>query len=140
MTQDSLQQLFTADGEESDTIKILVVDDDEEIRELLSFKLGQRYSVAAVANGDACLDYLNDPETPVPDVITLDLMMPKLNGFEILEVLDTKDKFDAVKPVVVSGLGGDDNLSRAFELGAADFVRKPISFDELAIRIERLLP
>lgn len=139
MTQDSLERLFATDGEEPEAVKILVVDDDEEIRELLSFKLGQQYSVAAVANGNACLDYLEDPETPVPDVITLDLMMPKVNGFEILKVLDADDRFTDVNPVVVSGLGGDDNLSRAFDLGAADFVRKPISFDELAIRIERLL-
>jgi len=139
MSQDSLEELFRDDTEGVDEVHVLVVDDEEEIRELLSFKLGQHYSVATVSDGDACLDYLEDPETLQPDIITLDLMMPKVNGFEILELLDAHARFKEVKPIVVSGLGGDDNLARAFELGAADFVRKPISFDELAIRIERLL-
>ena len=125
--------------DDGDEVHVLIVDDDEETREYLTFKLGQQYSVAAVADGEECLEYLDDFDTPFPDVMTLDLMMPKVDGYEILEAIASHDWYADVSPIVVTGMNQEENLTRAFQLGAADFVRKPISIEELRIRIERLL-
>jgi DNA-binding response OmpR family regulator len=117
--------------------KILVVDDEPEVVELLSFTLTQAgFSVETAANG---IEALRQARTTHPDLIVLDLMMPELDGFTVCEVL-RRDPATAAIPILIltaasSGLarlGGRD-------VGATDYITKPFSLKQLVSRAHDLL-
>lgn len=139
MSQDPLHELFSKESEEATAPHVLIVDDDEGVREFLAFELGREFEVEAVASGGECLEYLKADAHHLPDVITLDLMLPKRDGFAVLEEIREHPRFLDVEIIVISGLGQGDSKTKAFELGASDYVTKPIDIDELVMRIERLV-
>lgn len=79
MSHDSRRELFSEDDEEADP-HVLIVDDDEPVRELLALRLGTDFTVESIADGEECLSYLRDEDTPIPDVMTLDRMFPNRKG------------------------------------------------------------
>lgn len=112
--------------------KILLVDDDLEFRDLLKETLeSEGHYVVAATDG---LDALMRLDTFTPDVILLDLMMPKLNGFEML--LARKDKTPVI---VISAIDNEEERIKGYELGADDFLSKPFSVKELLVRIQVLI-
>lgn len=112
--------------------KILLVDDDLEFRDLLKEALeGEGHDVVCAADG---LDALMRLDTFTPDVILLDLMMPKLNGFEML--LARKDNTPVI---VISAIDSEEERIKGYELGADDFLSKPFSVKELLVRIQALI-
>ncbi|BCV66570.1 response regulator transcription factor [Shewanella carassii] len=112
--------------------KILLVDDDLEFRDLLKETLeSEGHYVVAATDG---LDALMRLDTFTPDVILLDLMMPKLNGFEML--LARKDKTPVI---VISAIDNEEERIKGYELGADDFLSKPFSVKELLVRIQALI-
>ena len=111
---------------------ILVVDDDPEIRRLLSFIMesaGLRTCVAA--SGAEALAHI---EEQVPDLIILDIMMDQLNGFELLTVL--RDKKLMLPIILLSAKTEDMDKVHGFGLGADDYVTKPFSPIELVARVQ----
>jgi DNA-binding response OmpR family regulator len=74
-----------------------------------------------------------------PDVLVLDLMMPKLSGFDVLTQLGQTPDAPRPKIIVLSGRGREPDVVRAFELGADDYMTKPFNPQELMARIARLL-
>ena len=139
MSQDPLSELFSDHREETTATHVLVVDDDEGVREFLAFELGQVFQVDAVASGEECLEFLAADGRPTPDVITLDLMLPKRDGYKVLQTIRDEPKYLDVEVVVISGLGQGDSTTKAFDLGAADYVTKPVNVEELVRRIDRLV-
>jgi len=94
--------------------------------------------IRRVADGDEAIAYLRgidgfaDREKfPLPRLILLDLKMPRLNGFDVLEWLGKHDKFRTVPVVVLSSSNHDADLKRAYELGVNSYLIKPVSFDSL---------
>ncbi len=91
-----------------------------------------------VADGDEAIAYLrgadgfaNREKFPVPRLILLDLKMPRLNGFDVLEWLRKHDKLRTMPVVVLSSSNHDADLKRAYELGVNSYLIKPVSFDSL---------
>jgi PAS domain S-box-containing protein len=102
---------------------ILVVDDNETNRDLLSRQLErQGYSVAIAPNGQQALQML---QTSSFDLILLDLIMPEMNGFEVLERLKIDDKLYQIPVIMISSLDEIDSVVRCIEMGAEDYLSKP---------------
>jgi DNA-binding NtrC family response regulator len=112
--------------------RVLIVDDDEAIRESLEMVLEPRYQVATARNGKVALDHL---EASPADVVLLDLMMPVLDGPGFMAEAQRRG---LVAPVILMS-AGTDLRTRARELGASDFMQKPITLELLEEKIARAL-
>lgn len=116
--------------------KILVAEDNKLILETISRNLlREDYDVFKVIDGKECLKFLDENEV---DLIITDLYMPVINGHEVISILRNERK--NFTPIMVLSAGGaEDNVLKAFELGADDFMVKPFSLTELNIRVRKLL-
>jgi DNA-binding response OmpR family regulator len=111
--------------------RILVVDDEERILNFLRSKLrASGYEVLTAGNG---LEALEQAQAQEPDLIVLDLLMPKMDGFETLKELRS---FSAVPVIILSAKGTDVDRIKGLGLGADDYLPKPFNPDELVARIE----
>ncbi len=112
-----------------------MVDDEPEIRRALRTGLGyQGYEVRAVGCGEEALAQVAGWR---PDVVLLDLGLPGIDGFEVLQELRSRDRRAAV--IVVSVMPGEQDKVRALDLGADDYVVKPFGVEELLARIRAAL-
>lgn len=119
-------------------MKILVVEDEEVLSKVLQEKLQQSgYEVAIAADGEAALSMAKSFN---PDAIVLDLLLPKKNGFEVLEVLKSDQALKMIPVVVVSNLGEDSDIKRSLSLGAADYyVKSEHPINEIVEKIQGVL-
>ena len=118
----------------ADTKKtVLIVEDEELLLTLLRDELVQRgYSVLVSKTGEDAVAVLGESDTTI-DLIALDLMLPKMDGFAVLEHIKKDDRLQNIPVVVLSNLGGDENTKRAMDLGAADyFVKSDMTPDKIA--------
>lgn len=117
--------------------KILIAEDDNEIRELLLFKLQTAgYEVHAVVDGE---QLVAAAESLQPDLVILDWMMPRLNGLDTCVALRSKPKFHSLPIMLLTAKGQEIDVERGFTAGVDDYVVKPFSPRELVRRIEALL-
>ncbi len=118
-------------------VTILVADDEEHVRILLKRILEEAgYGVVTAANGNEALDKLVQSENQEPQLILLDIMMPGLNGFQVLEQI--RKRFD-IPVMMLTAKQEVTSVRDAIDLGADDYVRKPFSTRELLARIEAKL-
>jgi CheY-like chemotaxis protein len=109
---------------------ILVVDDDIDIRDAIRVVLqGHGYQVAAAANGRDALDYLHRAEPP--DLVLLDLIMPVMDGWQFRKEQKRDPALAAIPVVVIS------SAAQSPPLGVADFLQKPVAFDQLLRTVRR---
>ncbi|GEJ57240.1 diguanylate cyclase [Anaeromyxobacter diazotrophicus] len=116
--------------------RLLVVDDDEDAREALAMMLGDEYDVLLAADG---LEALEAAQATRPDLVLMDLYMPRMDGLAALEALRADPATADVPVILISARGDDLTRSRSLDLGALDFLSKPFSGRELKARIERTL-
>ena len=110
---------------------ILLVDDEERILNFLRSKLrAVGYKVLTAING---LEALESVQAEEPDLIVLDVVMPKMDGFEMLQQLR---RFSAVPVIILSAKGTDECKIKGLGLGADDYLPKPFNPDELVARVE----
>ena len=115
--------------------RILIVDDDDEIRELLEFDIASSgYFVATAVNG---LEGLNKALNNTYDLILLDVMMPKMNGFEVCK--NIRQAKLAVPVLMLTAKGTIDDKTTGFDCGADDYLVKPFDIQEVLLRIRVLL-
>ena len=111
--------------------RILIVDDEPRILNFLSSKLrALGYEVLTASNGAEALEQVQAEE---PDLVVLDIMMPKMDGFETLKELRT---FASVPVIILSAKGANADKVKGLSLGADDYLAKPFGPDELVARIE----
>jgi two-component system KDP operon response regulator KdpE len=111
--------------------RILVVEDEERIINFLSSKLkASGYEVLTASNG---LEGLEQAQAQEPDLIVLDLLMPRMHGLDMLKGLRT---FSAVPVIILTARGADADRIKGLQLGADDYLPKPFNPDELVARIE----
>ena len=116
---------------------ILVAEDDSVTRRLITFKLQREgYAVVAFANGEELFAHA---AAHPPAIIILDLMMPIQDGFSTLRQLKERPALTAVPIIVLSGKNGEEDIVRCLNAGAADYMVKPFSPDELVVRVRKLL-
>ncbi len=116
---------------------ILMVEDNKELRESLEESLSFTTKTIAVANGIDCLEVL---KKVIPDLILLDLMLPfPLDGFSILRILKNDPKLVGIPVIIMSALNSDDKISLGLELGANDYLVKPLKINELLLKVKNLV-
>jgi two-component system phosphate regulon response regulator PhoB len=116
---------------------ILVVDDEEDILELIGFNLARAgFEVTCVDSGEKALATARSTR---PSLIVLDLMMPRVDGFEVCRRLRERDDTRHVPIIILTARDEDDDIVRGLEHGADDYVTKPFSPKVLIARIEAVL-
>ena len=129
---------MVAQLQELSTHRALVVEDNEHVAYMLEFLLGRAgYDVIAVSNGrdaQAAIDNI-----PPVDVILLDLMLPYVSGFQLISEVRENSVWQHVPIVVLSGKVLEEDIVRALDLGANDYVTKPFRPEELLARLRRIV-
>jgi two-component system phosphate regulon response regulator PhoB len=117
--------------------KILVVEDDEDIQELIDFNLAREgYQVLKVASGEEALSVENREK---PDLVILDLMLPGLDGLEVCRRLKGNPGSGVVPIIMVTAKGEEADIVTGLELGADDYLVKPFSPKVLVARVRNVL-
>lgn len=116
-------------------MKILICEDEEIMLTALEFRLRkQGFEVILAKDGAEAKDKVKEE---LPDLVVLDLLMPRVTGLELIEYV-REDLKSAVPLIVISALEHDDTVLEAFRLGATDFITKPFKPNELILRIRRI--
>ena len=115
--------------------KILIAEDDKFLSNAYRIKLTKLgYEVAIVSDGEQVMQYLKD--NTIPDLLLLDLIMPIKDGFDTLKEIKSQDKLKKIPVIVASNLGQGEDVKKAKELGAIDYiVKSDLSLQELAEKI-----
>ncbi len=114
--------------------KILVVDDEKNIRLVVGKSLEKAgYDVEYAVDGVEAVDKANNIS---PDLILLDLRLPKMNGFLVLEALKSDAATEDIPVIILSALSEEDDVQKAISSGAEDFLVKPISQSDLLAAVE----
>ena len=113
--------------------KILLVDDERDIVEFLQYNLEQKgYEVIVGYDGLEALKKLSEN----PDLIILDIMMPHLDGYDVYKKIRENEKFKNIPIIFLTAKSGEVDEIKALELGASDYVQKPISPKKLLARVK----
>ena len=116
---------------------ILIAEDERDIRELVAFTLTfAGHQVTQAANGREALDLTLQNR---PDLVILDVRMPRMTGYEACRAIKEQDGFEDTPVVFLSAKGQDEEREAGFDSGAADYILKPFAPDELAERIAQIL-
>ncbi len=119
------------------TDKILIVEDEKPISELIGFHLEkQNYQIKFSYDGESAIQ---DIEHWLPDLILLDWMLPNISGIEVLKRIKRKDNLKNIPIIMLTAKGQEDDKIRGFELGVEDYVTKPFLPSEILARIKSLL-
>jgi two-component system aerobic respiration control protein ArcA len=139
MAQESVVQLdnFRDLKKKIEPKTILVIEDDETMRSAMKriFEM-DGFIVKMAADGMELSGILDDTS---PDLILMDIGLPWLNGFELAQMLKVHKDLKKIPLVFVSGKTGDEDIKRAFEIGADDFIKKPFEIEKLKKTVATLL-
>ncbi|MCA1927014.1 MAG: response regulator [Calditerrivibrio sp.] len=117
--------------------KILVVEDEESLRELISFNLTKAgFDVVDSENANDALIFI---EEITPDLIILDIMMPGLKGTQFLQILKRSPKYSSIPVIIISARSSESDIVDGLELGADDYITKPFSMKVLIAKVKILL-
>jgi DNA-binding response OmpR family regulator len=117
--------------------KILIAEDERDIRDLITFTLGfAGFEVVAAANGE---EAVNLARQEIPDLILMDVRMPRMTGYEACAILKTDAKLKDVPVIFLSAKGQDSEIQAGLQAGAADYLLKPFAPDQLTERIQAVL-
>ena len=116
---------------------ILVADDDQDILELVAFRLERAgYEVLTAGDGEQALATAREHR---PALAVLDVMMPKLTGYDVVKAMRAEEGTSRIPVILLTARVQEADVSRGFEAGADDYIRKPFSPQELRARVEAIL-
>ncbi len=117
--------------------KILVVDDEADIIFLIAYRLGASgYQTITAESGQEALAKVSQEK---PDLILLDIMMPEMDGYQVLEHLKADIRTKSIPVIALSAKSAPEEVERAYASGATDFIAKPFSSSDLLKRIAKCL-
>ncbi len=117
--------------------RVLIVDDNQQNAELLEAHLdGTGYETRTATNGDDAIRMAHEWS---PDAILLDVMMPKVSGFEVCQRLRADPKTQAAGVLMVTALDQPSDIEKAVDAGTDDFITRPVNKTELLLRVRALL-
>ena len=116
---------------------VLVADDDDDVRELIVFRLARAgYEVVTAADGNQAVEVAL---ARAPDLCVIDLMMPGLDGYEVTVRLRGSERLAKVPILLLTASVEDAAVSRGYEVGANDYIKKPFSPKQLVERVGAML-
>jgi DNA-binding response OmpR family regulator len=132
-----MNEPMNGNGNGHDGKAILVADDDQDILELVAFRLERAgYEVLTAGDGEQALATARERR---PDLAVLDVMMPKLTGYEVVKAMRAEEGTNRIPVILLTARVQEADVSRGFEAGADDYIRKPFSPQELRARVEAIL-
>jgi DNA-binding response OmpR family regulator len=119
------------------TPTILVADDEEDLRELVTYRLSRSgYNVIGAEDGQKAFELASER---TPDLMVLDVMMPKLDGYELTRRLRAEAALRSIPVILLTARSQESDIDRGFEVGADDYLKKPFNPDELVARVRAVL-
>lgn len=116
---------------------ILLIEDDDVVRKAISkFLMKEGLNVHTASNGKEAMHYL---EEHAYDLIITDLNMPYASGFEVLHKVKSQAKHQHIPVIVITSMASESAITQCYDMGASDFIRKPVMMHELYVRIKKLL-
>ncbi|MBK5200962.1 MAG: response regulator transcription factor [Spirochaetaceae bacterium] len=117
--------------------KILVVDDEEDIVELMTFQLeNDGFEVISANDGMEAVVKINKEK---PTLVILDIMMPRMSGFDVVKLIRAKEEENHLPIIIVSAKSSEDDVVKGLDLGADDYVTKPFSLKVLSAKVKALI-
>jgi two-component system, OmpR family, alkaline phosphatase synthesis response regulator PhoP len=117
--------------------RIVLIEDNEDLANIVQYRL-KREGFQVTCRGDG-VSGLEEVRAQKPDLVILDIFLPRMNGFEVLQNLKQDEQTKPIPVVMLTALSQEENVVKGFELGAADYLIKPLRPHELVIRINKLL-
>lgn len=115
-------------------IRILLVEDEKAVRELTKVKLGGKYEIVESTDGEDALDKLMDF---TPELMIVDIMMPRMNGFDFVREL--RENGDTTPVIMLTAMDDFSHKKKGYNLGIDEYLTKPIDYEELSWHIEAIL-
>jgi DNA-binding response OmpR family regulator len=120
------------------TERVLIVEDDPDLRDLLAFNFKSKgFEIDTADDGEEALALLEDAND-LPDAIVLEILLPEIDGIELLRRCNSDDRLATIPTVVLSAVGDEETVAKAYELGTNDYLTKPFSPNELITRVTHL--
>ncbi len=117
--------------------KILIAEDERDIRDLITFTLGfAGYEVVAASNGEEAVTLARQE---IPDLILMDVRMPRMTGYEACTVMKADDRLKDIPVIFLSAKGQDSEIQAGITAGAVEYLLKPFAPDQLTTRIQAVL-
>jgi CheY-like chemotaxis protein len=117
--------------------KILIAEDERDIRDLITFTLGfAGYEVVAASNGEEAVTLARQE---IPDLILMDVRMPRMTGYEACAVMKADDRLKDIPVIFLSAKGQDSEIQAGISAGAVEYLLKPFAPDQLTTRIQAVL-
>ncbi|MCL2124504.1 MAG: response regulator [Oscillospiraceae bacterium] len=112
---------------------ILIIDDEKPNLNVLGHTLRQEYTVYTARDGKTGLEIANEY---LPDLVLLDIIMPEMDGYEVLTKLKESDKTKDIPVVFITGLVSSESVQKGMSMGAADYIFKPFSASNIKEKVE----
>lgn len=118
---------------------ILIVEDDLFVSRAYTIKFEkENFNVSSVGDGEAAIEFLK--KNPLPDLILLDLMIPKKSGFDVLKEIKENKDWKKISVIILSNLGQEEDIKKGSELGAVDYIVKAeTNIEDVVTRIKKFL-
>ncbi|MFT5242093.1 MAG: CheY-like chemotaxis protein [Glaciecola sp.] len=125
----------------SKPLKVLLIEDDTiEVmklnRVISSLKL--KHQIIEASNGEDAIDFLEKKEI-LPDIILLDLNMPKINGIEFLGIIKNDERLKYIPTIILTTSNNQKDLLECYKIGVAGYLLKPLRYEDYVLKIEKLL-
>lgn len=131
------EEKMVLDAAATSTPAILIVEDNMDLRQYLQSILSEKYQVHTAENGQVALAEL--AKIPIPNLIISDIMMPTMDGYQLLAHLKTNKQFQLIPVIMLTALAQSDHKLKALRIGVDDYILKPFVAEELLARIANLL-
>ena len=120
-------------------VEILAADDDEGIREMIDVSLSEEFDVETVKDGREAWECLETYSDSLPKAVILDVMMPEMDGFSVLDRIREDDEMQEMSVIMLTSRSREEDIVRALEAGADNFLAKPFNKSELHGRVQQTL-
>ena len=130
--------LPVVDGSKKEKATLLVVEDNDDMRTFVADLLGVSYTIITAENGRIALDILKEKAAEI-DLIVSDVMMPEMDGFQLLEQVKRHETWSQLPVVMLTARAAEQDKLYALRIGVDDYLQKPFSRQELLVRIQNLL-
>ena len=118
--------------ENGNNLSILIVDDEKQNLNVLNHTLHREYTIYMARDGKTALEIANES---VPDLILLDIIMPEMDGYEVIAQLKASDKTKDIPVIFITGLDSAEDIEKGKSVGAVDYISKPFSASSLKEKV-----